>query len=84
MAVRKATNKSEAHFRTACVPFQLECGKKYGINFRIIAPNIMHTKLYEDFVQTLPADLSNIELFNTAPEEDTQPIGYVSVGSFMQ
>ena len=33
---------------TICVPFQLECGKKYGINFRICAPNIMHTKLYED------------------------------------
>ena len=42
------------------VLFKLECGKKYGISFRIIAPNIMHTKLFLDGFEALTADLNQV------------------------
>ena len=54
------------------VLFKLECGKKYGINFRIIVPNIMHTKLFHDCVEALTADLT--EVLAEAPDEISHAI----------
>ena len=62
------------------VSFQLECGKKYGINFRIIAPAAMETKLMESFLQScsVPAD----EVETTCPAEDRPLVGYVYITTF--
>ena len=60
--------------------FQLECGKKYGINFRIIAPTAMETKLMESFPQSCSVPAEEVEA--TCPAEDRPLVGYIYITTF--
>ena len=62
------------------VYFQLECGKKYGINFRIIAPTAMETKLMESFLQSCSVPAEEVEA--TCPAEDRPLVEYVYITTF--
>ena len=63
----------EAYIRR--VPFQLECGKKFGINFRIIAPGIMDTELFRALNDSLTVPMAELETY--CPKEDLDSLEYV-------
>ena len=53
--------------------FQLECGEKYGINFRILAPAAMKTPMWDDFQDKAPMD-DVYDVNTTVPLEDQPDI----------
>ena len=63
----------EANLTTSSMDsFQLECGKNYGVNFRIIAPTNMNTEMLREFDEPRAVPASKTE-FNR-PDEEKEPI----------
>ena len=61
------------------LPFQLECGKDYGIKFRIIAPTAIETNLLNTMIQSSPVPVE--EIVATCSGEDMATIGYGTINS---